>query len=129
MENQCLSKKFFHMAHSILENHSELELSEANIREVKDLMNNSKKSFIKSTAEIETIAVDLMAEMWDVSPDSDKIYKLLDKKYTLKKESVKALMGAFLSLKKMLSKEQLCKLYGFCKAHAHAEKKDGSCKR
>ena len=127
MKNPCLDDKFFYMAHSILENHSELELSEVNVRAVKDLMNNTKKSLIKSTAEIETIAVDIMAEMWDASPDGDKINKLLDKKYTLKKESVKELVGAFLSLKKMLSKEQLCKLHGFCKAHAHAEDKEESC--
>ena len=129
MNDQCLGEKFFHMAHSILENHSELELSEVNIRKVKNLKINTKKSLIMSTAEIETIAVDIMAEMWDASPDSNKINKLLDKKYSLKKESVKELVGAFLSLKKMLSKEQLCKLNGFCKTHAHAEQKEESCRR
>jgi hypothetical protein len=129
MDNPCLGEKFFHMAHSILENHSELELSEVNIRKVKDLMNNTKKSVIKSTAEIETITVDIMAKMWDDSPDGNQINKLLDKKYSVKKESVKELVSAFLSLKKILSKEQLCKLHGFCKAHAHSQQKEESCRR
>lgn len=127
MHKKCLSDKFFHMAHDILENQLELGLSAENFRKVKELKINTKKSLIKSTAEIDTIAVDIMAKMWEDSADMAEISKLLDRKYTLKKESMKELLSAFLDLKKMLSKEQLFKLQGICKAHAGAEEKEKSC--
>ena len=127
MHKQCLSKKFFHMAHAIFENQAELGFSEENLRKVKDLKINTKKSLIKSTAEIDIIAVDIMAKMWEDSADMAEISKLLDKKYTLKKESMKELLSAFISLKKMLSKEQLRKLHGICKANARPEEKEKSC--
>ena len=129
MNNQCLGEKFFHMAHTILENKCELELSEVNIRKIKDLKINTKKSLIKSTAEVETIAVDIMAKICEDSADISQIHKLLDKKFAIKKESVKELVSAYLNLKKLLTKDQLCKLHGFCKAHAHTEEKEKSCRR
>jgi hypothetical protein len=115
------------MAHAIFENHVELGFSEENLHKVKDLKINTKKSLIRSTAEIDIIAVDIMAKMWEDSPDMAEINKLIDKKFTLKKESMKELLSAFLSLKKMLSKEQLHKLHGICKANAKTEEKETSC--
>lgn len=127
MHKKCLGSKFFHMAHAIFENQAELGFSEENLRKVKDLKINTKKSLIRSTAEIDIIAVDIMAKMWEDSPDMAEINKLIDKKFTFKKESMKELLSAFLSLKKMLSKEQLRKLHGLCKANASAEEKEKSC--
>ena len=68
MHEQCLGEKFFHMAHVIFENQSELGFSAENLSKVKDLKINTKKSLIKATAEIDTIAVDIMAKMrWKTS--------------------------------------------------------------
>ncbi len=124
----CLGSKFFHMAHSIFENQAELGFSEENLHKVKDLKINTKKSLIRSTAEIEIIAVDIMAKMWEDSPDMTEINKLIDKKFTLKKEAMKELVSAFLTLKKMLSKEQLRKLHGICKNNPKPEEKENSCR-
>jgi len=129
MHKECLGSKFFHMAHAIFENHVELGFSEENLHKVKDLKINTKKSLIRSTAEIDIVAVDIMAKMWEDSPDMAEINKLIDKKFTLKKESMKELLNAFLSLKKMLSKEQLRKLHGICKANPRAEEREQSCCR
>ena len=123
----CLGSKFFHMAHTIFENHVELGFSEENLRKVKDLKINIKKSLIRSTAEIDIIAVDIMAKTWEDSPDIAEINKLIDKKFTLKKEAMKELLNAFLSLKKMLSKEQLHKLHSICKANTNTEEKENIC--
>ena len=123
----CLSDKFFHMAHAIFENHEELGFSEEKLRKVKDLKINTKKGLIKATAEIDIVGVDIMAKMWEDSPNVLEINKLIDKKSALKRDSVKKLVSAFLSLKKMLSKEQLHKLHSICKANAKVEEK--SCSR
>ena len=124
----CLGSKFFHMAHTIFENHVELGFSEESLHKVKDLKINTKKSLIRSTAEIDIVAVDIMAKVWECSPDMTEINKLIDKKFTLKKESMKEILSAFLSLKKMLSKEQLSKLHGICKANKSSEEKETSCR-
>jgi len=117
------------MAHTIFENHVELGFSEENLHKVKDLKINIKKNLIRSTAEVDIIAVDIMAKMWEESPDMVEINKLIDKKFTLKKESMKELLSAFLSLKKMLSKEQMHKLHSICKANKSTEEKENSCCR
>ena len=127
MHKECLSNKFFHMAHAIFENQSELGFSTENIHKVKELKINMKKSLIKATAEVETIGVDIMAKMWEDSPDMNDINKLLDKKYALKKESMRELLSAFVTLKKMLSKDQLCKLHSLCKANQRPEEKGKTC--
>ena len=126
-EGCCLSEKFFHMAHAIFENHEELEFSEEKLRKLKDLKINTKKSLIRSTAEIDIVGVDIMAKMWECSPNIIEINKLIDKKSALKRDSMKKLVSAFLSLKKMLSKEQLHKLHSICKASAKVEGKENSC--
>ena len=56
------------MAHTIFENHVELGFPEENLHKVKDLKINTKKSLIRSTAEIDIIEVDIMAKMWEDSP-------------------------------------------------------------
>ncbi len=129
MHEQCLGEKFFHMARAIWENQEELGISAEDLLKVKNLKINTKKSLIKSTAEIDVITVDIMSQMWEDSPNMSDISKLLDKKYTIKKESMKKLLSAFLALKKMLSKEQLRKLHGMCKAGAGGEEKEKGCCR
>lgn len=125
----CLGSKFFHMAHSIFENHEVLGFSEEKLRKLKDLKINTKKSLIRAAAEIDIVGVDIMAKMWEDSPSVLEINKLIDKKSALKRDSMKKLVSAFLSLKKMLSKEQLHKLHSICKANARPEEKEQSCCR
>jgi len=127
MHTQCLDGKFFCTAHSILENKSELGLSDEVFRKVKDLKISTKKDLIKAGAEIEISALDIMAKMWEDSADITEINKLIDKKYTLKKESMKLLVSAFLSLRKMVSKDQLHKLCAIRKSNARPEEKEKSC--
>ena len=127
MHSQCLGGKFFKIAHGILENKTELGLSDETFRKVKDLKISTKKELIKANAEIEIAAVDIMANMCESSADTTEINKLIDKKYTLKKESMKTLVSAFLNLKKMVTKEQMAKLHSMCKSHAGSEEKGKSC--
>jgi hypothetical protein len=127
MHTECLCSKFFHIAHGILENKTELGLSDETFHKVKDLKISTKKDLIKAKAEIEITAVDIMAKMWEDSAELTEINKLIDKKYTLKKESMKTLVSAFVNLKKMVSKEQLNKLRTMCKSNARPEEKEKSC--
>ena len=54
MNNKCcFAEKFFHFAHSILENHEELGLTDVDVKKVRDLKIGTKKSMIRNRAEVE----------------------------------------------------------------------------
>jgi len=102
------------MARAALLNAIEVGISDSSFHKVRDLKIKTKKSLIQSTAEIESLDVDITAKMWENPDDVAEIRKLIDKKYELKRERMKDLVGAFISLKKVLSEEQISKLKGLC---------------
>ena len=58
MQNKCcFAEKFFHFAHSILENHEELGLTDVDVKKVRDLKIGTKKSMIRNRAEVELLLV------------------------------------------------------------------------
>ena len=55
------AEKFFHFAHSILENHEELGLTDVDVKKVRDLKIGTKKSMIRNRAEVELLMVDIIS--------------------------------------------------------------------
>ena len=110
-------EKFFHFAHDILENREELGLSPETAKKVLELKISTKKDKIRDAAEVELLLVDIAVELWKDKPDLGAVNKLLDKKYDLKKASMKSLVAAFVAVKKLLSPVQVKKVMAICKAH------------
>ena len=129
MHKKCMMMKFFHLIHSVLENHEALGLSDEEVKKIRDLKIKTKKDIIKSTAEIDLLAVDIMARLWEEKPDSTEINKLIEKKYDLKKEGMKQFIQAFLALKKSLSKDQMKQLKRICRAEKAREEPEKECCR
>ena len=130
MHNKCCFKeKFFHFAHSILENHEELGLTDENVKKVRELKIGTKKSLIRNTAEAELITVDIIASLYTDKPDLVEINKLIDKKFDIKKAGMKKLIAAFVGIKKLLSKEQMKQMKAMCKAEGHHQPKEEQCCR
>ena len=130
MCKECLKEKFFHFAHLVLENREELGLSEEDARKIKELKIRTKKDLIRDKAEIEILAVDIFAKLWDEKADLEGINKLLDKKYDLKREGAKKFIQAFVTLKGSLTKEQMKKAKAICKASGkQGEETGGKCCR
>ena len=130
MQNKCcFAEKFFHFAHSILENHEELGLSEESVKKVRDLKIGTKKSMIRNRAEVELLMVDVISSLYQEKPDISAINKLVDKKFEIKKAGMKKLIAAFVGIKKLLSKEQIKQVKTICKSEAHHESKEGQCRR
>lgn len=125
----CLAEKFFHFAHAILENREEIGISEDDARKIKDLKIRTKKDLIKDGADIEILGVDIFSRLWEEKIDLAEVEKLIDKKFELKRESLKKLIRAFVAIKKMLSRDQLMKLKGICKAEKAREAEGGACCR
>ena len=130
MHNKCcFAEKFFHFAHSILENHEELGLTDVDVKKVRDLKIGTKKSMIRNRAEVELLMVDIISSLYQEKPEISEINKLIDKKFEIKKAGMKKLIAAFVGIKKLLSKEQMKQIKAICKAEGHSQSKEGQCRR
>jgi len=103
-------KKFSHKAGWILKSQEDLGLSDEQVKKIKDLKYETQKDLIRKKAEIEIIAIDIKAKLHEDTIDAASINSLIDKKYDLKKEKAKALVGAYIALKDTFTEEQKAKL-------------------
>ena len=130
MNNKCcFAEKFFHFAHSILENHEELGLTDVDGKKVRDLKIGTKKSMIRNRAEVELLMVDIISSLYQEKPEISEINKLIDKKFEIKKAGMKKLIAAFVGIKKLLSREQIKQIKAICKSEGHSQSKEGQCCR
>ncbi len=102
----CLEAKFCDKAHFLMKNQEEIGLSDDQIAKIKDIKLNNKKDLIRRDAEIEILALDIKSALYAETIDTKAVNALIDKKYDLKKEKTKALVGAYAALKEILTKEQ-----------------------
>ena len=125
----CFKEKFFHFAHSILENHEELGLTDVDVKKVRDLKIGTKKSMIRNRAEVELLMVDIISSLYQEKPELSAINRLVDKKFEIKKAGMKKLIAAFVGIKKLLSKEQMKQIKAICKSEGHHQSKEEQCRR
>lgn len=109
-KKQGLDDKFYKKAHMILMNQEELGLTDDQAKQIKDLKINTKKSVIKTNAEIELITLDAKVLLYEDKIDTKKLDALIDKKYDIKKEKAKTLVQSMATLKGFLTPEQMSKL-------------------
>ncbi|MFC1508082.1 Spy/CpxP family protein refolding chaperone [Candidatus Omnitrophota bacterium] len=107
--------KFYKKAMLIIANQEELGLTDAEVKKIKDLKIATKKDLITKKAEIDLIAIDIKAALWEDTVDINSVNALIDKKYELKKQKTKSLVAAYVTLKGTLTKEQTALLKGLCK--------------
>lgn len=107
--------KFYKKAMLMIANQEELGLSDAEVKKIKELKVAIKKDLITKKAEIDLIAIDIKAAMWEDMVEIDSVNTLIDRKYELKKQKAKSLVAACVALKGMLTKEQIKLLKGLCK--------------
>jgi Spy/CpxP family protein refolding chaperone len=101
-----LVEKIFHKFYFLIANQDELNLSDAQVAKIKSTKISAKKDLIKRKAEIDLVSIDIKSILWEDTIDKEKINKLIDQKYELKKEKAKALINAYAELKNILSDEQ-----------------------
>lgn len=111
----------------ILKNKDVLDLTDEQIKQIKELTLKAKKESIRKKAEIDIAALDMKSMMCGETIDTAEIGKLIDKKYDLKKEKAKSSLEAYAALKGILTKEQTEKLKGLYKKECkRGYKKDKS---
>ncbi len=100
-ENFCCKAPF-----CILMNKKELDLSAEQESQIKDLMKEIKKNAIKKESEISLICVDIGAAFHEDTLDLEKINKLIDQKYELKKQNIKSSLSSYAQLLSIFTPEQ-----------------------
>ncbi|UCG35279.1 MAG: hypothetical protein JSW17_00325 [Candidatus Omnitrophota bacterium] len=120
---QDLKDKFFFKAMHILKNKEELGLSSRQVDKIKDLKLTTKKDLIRKDAEVEILALDIKAGLYEERVNLKAVNELIDKKYDIKRAKAKALVAAYVELKDVLTKAQKEKLKGLWKEHKRKEEK------
>ena len=100
----------FMKARFIMANADEIGLSDEQIEKIKTLKMSAKKNLIKKDADIKILALDIKAELSKEEINLSTVNGLIDKKYAAKTQKAKDLAASYVSLKKVLSKEQCTKL-------------------
>ncbi|MFC1703205.1 Spy/CpxP family protein refolding chaperone [Candidatus Omnitrophota bacterium] len=119
-----LEEKFSHKVKFLMKKQEELGLSDEQMQTIKDLKVATKKDLIMKKAEIEILAVDIKAALYQDAVDIDAVNALIDKKYELKKQKAKALVNTCATLKSILTKDQKAKMKQIFK---EMKKEDSSC--
>lgn len=105
-----LKEKFFYKAEFIMKNADDLDLSDEQIKSIKNLKMETKKMIVSKEAEAEVIWIDVMSEMYEESVNLEKVNSLIDQKYEIKKALTKGIAASYAKLKGTLSEEQMKEL-------------------
>lgn len=112
MENKIdLDEMFSYKANLIMKNAVELGLSDDQVQKIKKLKMDTKKSMIRTDADVAVLILDIREALGKDEIDVNGTNALLDKNYSLKAQEAKTLVGAYAELKKILTKDQMKKLH------------------
>jgi len=109
--------KVYKKAYYLLKNEDELDLTDEQVKKIKDLKIAVKKDLITRKAELDLIKIDIQTMLHEDKINLEEINKLIDKKYDLKKAKSKYLVEAYATLKNTLTEDQkkeLKKLWKKC---------------
>ena len=115
MHIRCFNKQFFKLTGAILWNSKEVGISDEVFEKIKELKIRTKKNLIRTSAEKESMMIDIIAALWDRNTDITKVHEMIDKKYELKRQGMRELASGWFSLKTMLTQEQMEKAWKFYK--------------
>jgi len=113
-----LEKKFMCKVIMLMSNEEEMDLTEDQVKNIKDLDFKTQKELIMTNAEIEVLGLEMNVLMKSDTLDTAAINNIIDKKYDLKKQKAKSLVAALAGIKSILTEEQKTKLremYKECK--------------
>lgn len=89
-----------------LENEKELDLSEQQVDDLKELKINLKKELVRKKADIKLIKIDIYDHLYKDPVDVAAIDPLIDQKYELKKQKAKYIVQSYANFKKIVSDDQ-----------------------
>ncbi len=105
-----LEQKVFIKIHFVLENSTDIGLTDDQIEQLKTLKYTTKKNLIKDNADIELLELDIRQALGKDEIDTKDINSLIDKKFSIKAQKAKNLVGSYASFKKILTEDQQKKM-------------------
>jgi hypothetical protein len=104
------AEKLMMKAHCLVMHQEELGLSDEQVAMIKELKYTTKKQLIAKDAEIALAELDVKKAMWQDPIALATVNPLIDKKFELKKEKMKMLVGVYAELQSMLTDAQKTEL-------------------
>ncbi|MEA3489394.1 MAG: hypothetical protein U9R44_03505 [Candidatus Omnitrophota bacterium] len=107
---QDLEHRFFSEVNLAMNSSMALELSDEQVKQIKDLSKEVSKSLIRQDADIQTLTVEINTLMWEVPVNTEMITPLVAQKHELEKKKSQYLVSVHDKLIKIYTKNQLEKL-------------------
>jgi hypothetical protein len=119
---QCpIADKFMMKAHLLLENKSEIGLTDDQVKAIKGLKLQMEKDSIRQSADMKTFILDLQSKLSEDKVDVDRTNALIDQNFTAASVAAKSNLAAYAKLKGLLSPDQITKMKAL---HEQMEKKE-----
>jgi len=106
-QKKTFGEKLFKKVTMIYIYQDELDVSDKQIDQIKELKVDLKKELIGKKADMDLIKVDIFSLLYEEENDVEAIGKLIDQKYDIKKSKMKDIVKAYAKLKEILSKKQI----------------------
>lgn len=107
---KSVKEKFFKKAKMIYLYQDELNVTDEQLDQIKELKIALKKDLIRKGADLNIIKVDIRSLLHEDEVNINAVNKLIDQKYEIKKAKMKKVVQSYAQLKKILTKEQIEKL-------------------
>jgi hypothetical protein len=108
---QCpIADKFMMKAHFLLENKSEVGLTDDQVTTIKGLKLQMEKDSIRQSADMKTFELDLKSKLSEDKVDVDGTNALIDQNFTSASAAAKSNLATYAKLKSLLSPDQITKM-------------------
>jgi Spy/CpxP family protein refolding chaperone len=122
---KSIQEKFFKKVKMLHRYQDELNVTDNQLEQIRELKITLKKELIKKKADIEIISLDIRSLLYEDEVDLNAVNKLVDQKYEIKKSKMKMVVRSLSELKKILSKEQMDKLKDIAYERKDMKKSEG----
>ena len=125
-ENQCpIANKFMMKAHFLLENKSEIGLTDDQVKAIKELKLKAEKDSIMQAADMKTFMLDLQSKLSEDKVDVEGTNALIDKGFSSASVAAKSNLTAYAKLKSLLTPDQVTKMKALHEKMEKREKEEG----
>jgi len=118
---QCpIADKFMMKAHFLLENKTDVGLTDDQVKTIKELKLQMEKDSVRQSSDMKTFILDLKSKLSEDKVDVAGANALIDKNFTSASAAAKSNLAAYAKLKSLLNPDQIKKMKAL---HEQMEKK------
>jgi len=123
---QCpIAEKFMKKADFLLENKSDIGLTDDQVKTIKELKLQMEKDSIRQSADMKTFMLDLKSKLAEDKVDVEGANTLIDQNFTAASAAAKSNLAAYAKLKSLLTADQMTKMKALHERMEKKEKEEG----